>query len=110
MTRLPLLQAVDLMVRLPDLRGGHPHGGQPLYSVVRLFGGFRHGNVDRDIFAAKLTIVESHAAFSDGEQRVIAADANILACIHFGSALANQDVSCFDKTTVAGFDAQILWV
>ena len=89
-------------------RSGHPMGN-PI-SDRRLFGSNRH-HIDRYIFAAKATFVESHAATRRSEQCVILAQAHIHARINAGTALTDDDVARNDgfapeflnaKTTAGG--------
>jgi hypothetical protein len=75
--------------------------GNPI-SDRRLFGSNRH-HIDRYIFAAKATFVESHAATRRSEQCVILAQAHIHARINAGAALTDDDVARND-----GFAAKLL--
>ena len=102
MTRLPLFEPCFRYGRKGQLRV-IPWMDDP--SAIVLFGGFGH-HVDRDIFAAKLAVVESDAAVGGGEQRVVLAHADVGAGVPLGAALANDDVARDDALTAGLFDAE----
>src|SRR5258706_15332120 len=96
--------ALSLVVPEAIRPAGPSHQDDPL-AIIQLFGGGCH-DVYRDVFAAKLAIVESHAAFCEREQRVILADTDIGARINAGAVLANDDIAADHVLTAELLDAE----
>jgi hypothetical protein len=67
------------------------------------------GGVDVDDLAA-LALAELHGAVDEGEQRVVATDADVLAGVHPRAALADDDRAGGDLRAVEHLDAQALGV
>ena len=84
-------QALPLKVLVHQGPTGPSHKDDPS-SIIKLFGGDCH-RIDRDIAAAKFTRMKAHTAFSQREQGVILADANVRARINAGAALADDNVA-----------------
>src|ERR1700761_8842138 len=72
----------------------------------RLFGGQcrRRKHVHLDLAAAART--ERHDTVGGGEEGVVAADADVLARIHLGAALADQDVARDDLLAAEALHAE----
>ena len=83
--------------------GGPSHQGQPVIGCP-LFGGDCH--VDRHVLAAKLAIMEAHAAVGQREQGVILAHADVGARVHLGPALTDDDVAADHFLTAKLLDAK----
>ena len=76
-------------------------------SRERRFGGARRrAHVDLDLAAGPLA--ERDDAVGGGEQGVVAADADILAGVHLGAALTDQDVAREDLLAAEALHAQPL--
>src|SRR5215470_11730624 len=102
----------NFMVWIQKRKGGT---AEPLplripYGWERLFGGLsrRRQHVHFDLAARARA--ERHHAVDGREQRVVAADADILSGIHLGAALTNQDVAGEDLLAAVALHAQALAV
>ena len=77
----------------------------PLSTVRMLFGG-HCCHIDRHIFAAKATSMESDAAFDQCEEGMVFAHADAFARVHFRAALTNDNVSADHFLTAELFHAK----
>src|SRR5262245_38872340 len=94
----------------PEMKKGERRAA-PLQTPIdreRLFGGERRrrSHVDLDLAAAALA--ERHDAVGGGEQRVVAADADIVTGVHLGAALTDQDVAREDLLAAEALHTQPL--
>src|SRR4029453_6310484 len=95
----------------PETEKGERRAAPPRNPIgrERLFGGDRRReHVHLDLAARALA--ERHDAVGGGEPGVVAADADILAGIHLGAALADQDVAREDLLAAEALHAQALAV
>src|SRR5882724_10489345 len=87
----------------------YPFGRERLFgSHLGRSGGRRRQHVHLDLAARPLS--ERDDAVGGGEQRMVATDSNILASIHLGAALADQDVARQDLLAAVALHAQALAV
>src|SRR5437773_3597557 len=91
----------------PALRNKNPRrSGDPFGSTLqRARLGCRRNDADEGLLAGALDF-ELDFAVDEGEQRVILADADVDAGVHFGPALADDDGSRDDRLAAEGFDAK----
>src|SRR3546814_13905657 len=75
-----------------DLGNGNPFPSPPSRSGTALFGRRLGGSSDHADVGAVAGLAELHPALGDGADRVIPAAADILARMHLGAALADDDV------------------
>src|SRR5690606_10246579 len=62
--------------------------------------------LDRDIGSALQSLAERNGAFGQGEQRVVAAHADVLARPPGGAALTHDDVAGYGRLAAEQLDAQ----
>ena len=61
--------------------------------------------INADLLAGLVFSFESYYAVLQSEERIIAADADIVAGMELGSSLTNEDSACADELTVSSLDS-----